>query len=122
MKKAITGSLLSGLVFPGFGQVYLGKKGAGLALILSTNIGLAGVVLSIVLRLPLIMEKIQPELEKGPQSFEQLLEISVRYAGVGGGSLLEIISLTIMAASWIFAVGHAFLSGRKLETSASKSG
>ncbi len=120
MKKAIIGALLSGLIFPGFGQVYLGKKGVGLALILSTNLGLAGIALGLVLRLPLIMEKIQPELEKAPLNFEQLLELSVRYAGVGGGSLWEIISLVILAGSWLFAVAHAFHAGKTWVDSSSK--
>lgn len=120
MKKAITGALLSGLVFPGFGQMYLGKKGTGLALIILTNIGLAGVVWSLVLRLPLILEKIQPELEKGTLSFDRLLELSIRYASVGEGSFLETTSMALMAASWLFAIGHAFHAGRKFNNSPSK--
>jgi hypothetical protein len=114
MKKAIIGALLSGLIFPGLGQVYLRKKKLGLSLILSASVGLAGVVWSVLHRLPLIMEKIQPELEKGSVDFNRLMELSARYSDVGRNPLLDRLSLTLLIGSWLFAVGHALYAGRQL--------
>jgi hypothetical protein len=113
MKKSLTGVILSGLVFPGFGQIVLGKKGIGVGLIVGTNLGLACLFYSIIKRIPLLLEQIQPELEAGTLDFEKILSLSLNFSIIGGGSLLEEISVVLMAGCWLFAVGHAWHLGSK---------
>ncbi len=115
MKKSLTGAILSGLIFPGFGQIVLGKKGLGVGLIIGTNVGLAGIFYSLIKKIPLILEQIQPELEAGTLNFEKMLSLSLSFANIAGGSLLEEISVALMAGCWLFAVGHAWQLGAKLD-------
>jgi len=103
MKKNLIGIFLSSLVFPGLGQLYLGKKGAGIAFIFGTNIGLAGILFSVFRKVPKIMAVIQPELERGVLNNQEIIEL-IRQSTQS--SLLDTVSLTILTASWLLAIIH----------------
>lgn len=115
MKKAISATLLSGFIFPGFGQIFLGKKGTGLALIIVANIGLAGLIVSAFIRIPQILAKLEPELVKGELDLTELIDLTIQYTRAGGGSLLEMASMVLLTACWFFAIVHAWHIGSQLD-------
>lgn len=115
MKKTIKGVLLSGLVFPGLGQLFLGKKELGAGLILVTNIGLAGVVYSIFKRILMIMTQMQPDFEQGIFDFRRLIDLTLQSSSQAN-QVLDTISVTLITGCWIVSVGHAYWLGRQQDT------
>ena len=61
MKNALKGALLSGLVFPGLGQVNLRHYKRGIVLMLIVSVSLLVIVVKAVLQAFTILEKIELE-------------------------------------------------------------
>ncbi|MBU4318857.1 MAG: hypothetical protein KKF30_16490 [Proteobacteria bacterium] len=61
MKKALLGALLSGLVFPGMGQMALKQKKRGILLIVSSLLSLIWFVSICTQRALTILEQVQSE-------------------------------------------------------------
>ena len=102
MTRKIKALLLSGLVLPGLGQLYLGRKVTGIALIMAMNFLLL-LALFVLLRgaSPLIAAKVT----SGSISAD---EITVALGGVAGfGKALLAAFLVI----WTFGVAEIFKNG-----------
>lgn len=112
MKKTIQSILLSGLVFPGLGQIFLGNKKAGIGLIIGTNIGIAGILYGVIRRVPAILAQIQPEIERGNLDIKSLADLSIQ-ASNNSSNFLDKASLVIIVGCWIVGIAHSYWQGRQ---------
>ncbi len=113
MKRSTKAVLLSGLVYPGLGQMVLGSKGIGAAFMALTTAGIAGMVYSVAKRASSMADQIMPTLGKGASGIETLLKMS-RPPTTEGASL-ENASLVVVACCWAASAIHAYLLGKRLE-------
>jgi hypothetical protein len=113
MKNSTKGMLLSGLVYPGLGQLILGHVVSGIIFILLATIGFAVLLYRIVQRLSHAIDQILPLLAEKKLDLHTLLELLNRHPA--GGWDLENISLIGIAGCWLLAIGHAYYSGKKID-------
>ena len=114
MKKSIKGAVFSGLVFPGAGQVMLGRKGEGLVFILATTVAIFFLIYSAFQRIPVILERLMPALERGSLNLAMIFEETHRVTA-SGSDLPGKISLWIIIGCWLLSSVHAYLVGRKMD-------
>ncbi len=65
MKNSIKGALLSGLIFPGLGQIIQGRNKAGIIFISGAVIGLSGITYAVIHKAMLVMRQIKPLIAQG---------------------------------------------------------
>jgi len=114
MSRAVKGILLSGLVFPGAGQIALGRRGVGALLMIVTGLGVAGLIQAMLQRLPAITAEILAVLEKGALEPADIFEMSRRLSATGA-TWLETASTWLVLCCWLVAVLHAGWLGNKLD-------
>ncbi|MCF6290923.1 MAG: hypothetical protein L3J03_08020 [Desulfobacterales bacterium] len=112
MNQKMKGALLSGLVFPGLGQIFLGRKLLGVALIGLTAAGIAGIVAGLMQRLPLIIDLLQKELQQGTLDSARILAIS-NQAAASGTTALENIGMILLVSCWAASIVHALVAGTR---------
>jgi len=112
MRQATKGLLLSGLVFPGLGQLLLGRRlrgGLFIAVVLASTIAcvVAGtrVALGILARL---------EASGRPIDLAAITAAATEAAGGGGVLLIEAL-LGLIVLCWLVALVDAYLLGRALD-------
>jgi len=110
MKASIKGTLLSGLVFPGFGQISLGRKLVGFAIVGLTVAGMAGLGYGLARRLPPLVQQVMSET--GGVSFSRLTELSMG-AVSSGDWWLEKASVNLILLCWVCSTVHAFIVGQR---------
>jgi hypothetical protein len=113
MKASIKGAFLSGLVYPGLGQLVLGSMMAGWFLVLVTTAGLAHLIFRMIRRLDVAVDQLLPVFSRGGFNLAQFVE-SVRHA-FDDNWQIEGISSIIIVFCWLAATSHAYLLGRKLD-------
>ena len=114
MKASTKGAILSGLGFPGVGQIMLGRKWEGIAFIIVTTGAILAIVYSAVQRIPLILEKLIPEMERGTLTLTMIFKETHKITAMGG-TALEQISLWLIIICWVLSLVHAYLVGKKME-------
>ncbi len=114
MKKAIRGTLLSGLVFPGLGQVVLGRRLLGAGIILATTLALVLLVMGLSQRVGVMSEQLLPLLEQGTVGLDKIIEVVLRNATSSGGGV-ESFATPLLLACWLGSSLHAFFLGWRLE-------
>jgi hypothetical protein len=114
MKASTRGLLLSGLVYPGAGQLALGHKASGIGFILGTTAGLIALVYQLMRRLFQVVDQAWPELVNNSLDLQALNDLIARSASDGWGT--EIICLIAIAAFWLAAVAHAVLIGKRIDS------
>ena len=105
--------LLSGLVYPGLGQLILGHVFSGVALVLLATTGFSIFLYRIMQRLWRVIDQILPLLAEKKLDVHTLIELLNQ--DPAGGWWLENISLIGVVGCWLFAVGHAYFVGRKID-------
>jgi TM2 domain-containing membrane protein YozV len=116
MKQALKGAALSALVFPGLGQIVLGRGRRGAVLIVIVLAALAGIVVQAT-RIALgILDKVQaggavPDLDTITAATHEALQ-------AGGAGPIQWL-LVLIAACWLFAIVDAYRVGRALDAAAS---
>lgn len=102
MKRKTTALLLSALILPGLGQLYLGRKVVGIALIMAIN-------LLLLLALFVLLKGASPLIAaKVTSGSISATEIATALGGVAGfGKALLAVFLLI----WSFAVGEIIKKG-----------
>ena len=112
MKKSLKGALLSGLVFPGVGQLWLRCYWRGAALIVVFSAATAIVVKNAVQQAYAILEKL--EAESGA------IDIAAIVNSVGRASEHGMIksASALLGICWVIGVVDAYLVGRKKDLSA----
>ena len=112
MNNSLKGALLSGLVFPGLGQVILKyyKRGAVLMLVVSAS--LLVILIKAVQQAFAILEKIQSE---GGVIDMSTISKAAAQASTSFGSLTFKIALLLLMLCWIIGVVDAYRIGKKTE-------
>jgi hypothetical protein len=110
MKNAVRGALLSGLVFPGLGQVNLRHYKRGIALILIVSVSLLVIVVKAVLQAFAILEKIG--LEGRTIDMTTILNATTQ-ASTPSNTFLYNFLLFLIILCWIIGIVDAYRIGRK---------
>ena len=116
MKESTRGVLLSGLVYPGLGQLILGQVFAGVLFILLTTAGFFVFIYRIVQRSVRVIDEISPLLANNKIDVNTLNERLSRDSAGGWGA--ETISLIAVAGFWLAAMVHAYFVGKKIDQQA----
>ena len=105
--------LLSGLVYPGVGQLTLRSVTAGIVFICLTTVGLIVLIYRVVQRAVHVVDKLLPLLTEKNLDINTLNETIRRDSAAGWG--LETISLIVIAGCWLVAIVHAYFIGKKID-------
>ena len=117
MNNAVKGALLSGLVFPGLGQVMLKHYKRGIALMLAVSVGLLVVIVKVTQQAFTILEKI--ESEGRGVDMRAISKAATQAFNASDSLIYGFVSLWIIFC-WIIGVVDAYRMGKKkdLEQSA----
>jgi uncharacterized membrane protein len=110
MKNALKGALLSGLVFPGLGQVNLRHYKRGIALMLIVSVSLLVIVVKAVLQAFAILEKIESE---GRAIDMSTILNATTQASTTSDSLLYKVLLLLIILCWVIGIVDAYRIGKK---------
>ena len=110
MNNSLKGVLLSGLVFPGLGQVILKYYKRGAVLMLAVSASLLVILIKAVQQAFAILEKIQSE--GGVIDMTTISKAAIQ-ASTSSGSLTFKIALLLLMLCWIIGVVDAYRIGKK---------
>ena len=110
MNNSLKGALLSGLLFPGLGQVFLKHYKRGIALMLTVLVSLLVIVVEAVQKAFTILEKI--ESEGGTIDMNSISNAATQ-ASTTSGSLIFSFALLLIIFCWIIGVVDAYRIGKK---------
>lgn len=113
MKKSIKSALLSGLVFPGAGQLYLKKYRMASLLIVTVLACLYFIITEAIEQAMNILQQI--EASGSVINPSNIVEMSTRAASNADGTTTSIATLLI-AICWFVGIVHAYLSGKQNTT------
>jgi hypothetical protein len=113
MRASTRGMFLSGLVYPGLGQMLSGHVASGVAFALGTTAGLIVLLYCLMQRVFKAMDQILPLLADNALDMQTLQELLGRSSSDGWG--LESICLIGVVGCWLAAVAHAYFVGRKID-------
>lgn len=106
--------LLSGLVYPGLGQLVLGHVFSGIIFVLLATTGFSILLYRIMQRTWRVIDHILPLLAEKKLDVYSLTELLS--GGSAGGWELENICLIGMACCWLLAIGHAYFVGKRIDS------
>jgi hypothetical protein len=110
MNNSLKGALLSGLVFPGLGQVILKHYKRGIAFMLAVLAGLSVIVVKASQQALAIVEKIQSE---GGAIDMNTISKAATQASTTSESFVFNLVLLLIIVCWIIGVVDAYRIGRK---------
>jgi hypothetical protein len=110
MNNSLKGALLSGLVFPGLGQLALKHYKRGAVIIIAVLISLSIVVAEAVQKALAILGEVQ--IEGGEISISSISEAASR-ASTTSGSLVFNLALSLVILLWIIGAVDAYRIGKK---------
>jgi len=110
MNNSLKGALLSGLLFPGLGQVFLKHYKRGIALMLTVLVSLLVIVVEAVQKAFTILEKI--ESEGGTIDMNSISNAATQ-ASTTSGSLIFSFALLLIIFCWLIGVVDAYRIGKK---------
>jgi len=110
MKNSMKGALLSGLVFPGLGQIALKRYRRGFALMLTVMACMFVMIVTAVQQAYLILDSI--EAEGGVSESDMISQAATRAAAASGGPVITAVSLLIVVC-WIVAIIDAYRIGKQ---------
>jgi len=110
MNNSLKGALLSGLIFPGLGQLVLKHYKRGAVIMLTVLVSLSIVVVQAVQHALAILEKI--ESEGGAISMRTMSNAATQ-ASAGSGSLTYNLVLLLVILCWIIGIVDAYKIGKK---------
>ena len=106
--------LLSGLVYPGLGQLLAGLKPSGLIFVLGTSVGLIVLFYRLMQRAYRLMEQAIPRLADEALDLQTLKDLVERCSAGGWG--VEVICLIGITGCWLLAIVHAYFVGKKIDS------
>jgi len=110
MNNSLKGALLSGVVFPGLGQIILKHYKRGIALMLTVLASLLVIVVKAVQQALTILEKINSE--GGTINMSTISNIATQ-ASTTFDSLIFNFVLLLMIFCWVIGVVDAYIIGKK---------
>ena len=112
MKKSIKGAFLSGLVFPGVGQIVSRHYKSGIAFVLTTLAGLVLIIMKAVQQALIVVEKI--ESMDGPIDMSTISNTAIQVTTTYD-SLIPNLALLVIALCWIISIVDAYRIGKKMD-------
>ncbi len=110
MNNSLKGAFLSGLIFPGLGQVILKHYKRGAVLMLTVLVSLSVIVMKAVQQAFSILEKIESEGEAISMS---TISNAATQASTTSRSLIFNLVLLLIIFCWIIGVVDAYRIGKK---------
>ena len=110
MNNSLKGALLSGLLFPGLGQVMLKHYKRGAVLMLAITATLLAVLIKAVQQALTILEKI--ESEGGAIDMSTILNAATQASTTSESSIFKLL-LWLIIFCWVIGVVDAYRIGRK---------
>ncbi|MBW1693983.1 MAG: hypothetical protein JRJ41_07475 [Deltaproteobacteria bacterium] len=110
MNNALKGAFLSGLVFPGLGQVVLKHYKRGVVIMLTVLVSLSVIVIEVVQKGFTILKKIESE---GGTIDMNTISNAATQASTTSDSLIFSFALLLIIFCWIIGVVDAFRIGKK---------
>ena len=109
MKPATKGLVLSGLVYPGAGQIFLGRIHTGLGIVTLSTVALLVLIYRMAIR---FYRSIDPLLEMlmAKSLTVQNIKLILSQTGYPGWDL-EFFSLIVFVSCWVGAAVHAYCLG-----------
>ena len=112
MNRAIKGALLSGLVYPGLGQISLKYYLRGVAFLLAATLGLVAAVVQATRIALEIIENL--DLGQGTMGVEQIFQASHQAVAEAHTGRFK-IAMALILLSWVISTVDAYLLGRRLD-------
>ena len=112
MKASLKGALLSGLVFPGMGQIALKHTKRGIALICAVMIGMTAMIVKGVQIALAILDKLAAS--GGMIDVGAMTDAATR-AVTASDSLVLNGAFFLIVICWVFGIIDAFFLGRKMD-------
>jgi len=112
MKNSLKGALLSGLVFPGLGQMVLRHSRRGVALMLIVFLSLAVIVVKAVQKSLIVLEKIKAE--GGIVDAGTISQTAAQATTASEGLMMNAL-LLLLVVCWIFGIIDAYRIGKKMD-------
>ena len=110
MNNSLKGAFLSGLIFPGLGQVVLKHYKRGAVIMLTVLVSLSIVVVKAVQHALAILEKI--ESEGGAISMSTISDAATQASTTSGGLTFN-LALLLIILCWIIGIVDAYRIGKK---------
>src|SRR5512147_1488959 len=110
MKNSLKGALLSGLVFPGLGQIALKRYQRGFALMLVVMAGLYVMIVTAVQQAYAILDSI--ETEGGLPDTDTITQVAAQAATSSDSLVITAVSLLLMVC-WIVGIIDAYRIGKQ---------
>ena len=113
MTTSIKGAFLSGLVFPGLGQIFLNHYKKGLALMFTVIISLLTIVATATKKALAIFAQL--ELEGEVIDLKTISSVAAE-ASYANGSFMTLLPWLVIIFCWVFGTIDAYRIGKKKET------
>ena len=110
MNNALKGAFLSGVIFPGLGQVVLKHYKRGAIIMLTVVVGMSVVVVKAVQHALAILETI--ESGGGAISMSTISNAATQASNTSGGVTFNLVLLLVILC-WIFGVVDAYRIGKE---------
>ncbi|MBN2398033.1 MAG: hypothetical protein JXI32_06605 [Deltaproteobacteria bacterium] len=111
MKPSTKAALLSGLVFPGTGQIYLKRLRRGIIIMICAASGIGAIAWPAVVKALAILDQL--ERHAGRIDMETVSSLA-RTAAAGAFPHSDLVLLFIVCC-WLFSIGDAYRTGRREE-------
>ena len=108
MRKSLKGALLSGLVFPGYGQIVMKHYIRGIALMLLCLTGLVVIGVKVRQQIFIVLEKI--EYVDGAIDMNEIIN-AVNLAGTASGDVIYRFASLLLLFCWIIGIIDAYRIG-----------
>ena len=112
MKNALKGALLSGLVFPGLGQIILKHYKRGIVLMLTVSASLIAIAIKAAQYAFTVLEKI--ELAGGVIDLKTITDAATQ-ASSTSNNLVFNLGFLVIVVCWIFGIVDAYRIGKKMD-------
>ena len=110
MKNAVRGTLLSGLVFPGLGQLVLGQRRRGAVIVLAVLTSMAVIVLEILRQALDMLEQIEAQ---GDIIDITAISNAATLESVESGGVMLNLAMIFLVVCWVAGTIDAYRIGRK---------
>jgi hypothetical protein len=110
MKNSMKGALLSGLVFPGLGQIALKHYWRGFALVLAVMAGLYIMIVTAVQQAYVILDTL--EAEGGMPDSDTISQAAAQAAAASDSPMITAVSVLILVC-WIVGIIDAWRIGKQ---------
>ena len=115
MKQSVRGALLSGLVFPGTGQIALKHYKRGTTLMLVACIGVTYIVKQVVAQATTILER----LDHAAALDINTINNTINQASANSSNLLVNLASILILVCWVYGIIDAYHIGKQIDSKSS---